>query len=422
MDAKIYLLCRRAQNSRLYRDWPERCLLPTIEVDQAVNTWKVPDDAALLVTHNHYRWEELAKLREVLGNNDVPILILVDGVLEYRNTWCHPGLPDGSLFQPLFGHKLACLGNAQARVVESWGNAGRCEVVGFPAFDTMSELPMPASESFRLLVATAKTPWFDESQKQLVLNSIVDLKQAMEATAHLDGVPIEVDWRIAPEVAVHLGLEVVGPDLRPPLEEAMGNVHAVITTPSTLYLESVLYGRPTAVLDYHNQPAYVPSAWRMTSKDHFAAVLSELKNPPPAKLDFQQLVLHDQLQRHQSATERMVQLVDGMAKEGVECRMQRRPVQLPPKMLPPLTPGSQAPFDLRRAYTENEMFAVQDLQRLQIELTAAVERLDQLPEELAEKQNRVYDLMENNHRLQQRVRELHERVKKLRKRLGIEKE
>ncbi len=65
----------------------------------------------------------------------IPTLILADGILEYRNTWEHPQLPAGSLFQPVLGHKIACLGRSQARILESWHNGNRCEVTGSPRFD-----------------------------------------------------------------------------------------------------------------------------------------------------------------------------------------------------------------------------------------------------------------------------------------------
>src|SRR5688572_27537421 len=71
----------------------------------------------------------------------VPVLHVVDGVLEWRNTWENPrslseerGLP---LFQPVLADKIACLGRSQARILESWGNLGRCEVVGAPRLDNL---------------------------------------------------------------------------------------------------------------------------------------------------------------------------------------------------------------------------------------------------------------------------------------------
>jgi len=146
VDGKIYLLFRYAlRQQRIYRDWPDQCSLPCESVDDPISDWVVPDDAALLITHVHYRWEELSFLRKTFEENRVPILILADGVLEYRNTWQHEGLPKGSMFQPVFGHKLACIGSGQARLIESWGNPGRCEVVGFPPLDSSKHFHLGSS-------------------------------------------------------------------------------------------------------------------------------------------------------------------------------------------------------------------------------------------------------------------------------------
>jgi hypothetical protein len=98
--------------------------IATEVVEEYLPDWRVPDDAGILVTHMHYRWEEITTLRRIFNDNRVPILILSDGILEYRNTWEHPDLAKGSLFQPVIGHKLACIGRGQARILEGWGNEG----------------------------------------------------------------------------------------------------------------------------------------------------------------------------------------------------------------------------------------------------------------------------------------------------------
>ena len=60
--------------------------------------------------------------------------------------------------------ELICiLNHSQARVLESWGNAGKCEIVGLPHLDRYCEfkrrLRQP-DEPFRILMMTAKTPFF----------------------------------------------------------------------------------------------------------------------------------------------------------------------------------------------------------------------------------------------------------------------
>ena len=53
----------------------------------------------------------------------------------------HPDIVPGSIFQPVVGHKIACLGRSQARILESWGNVGKCEIVGAPRLDRLIGKP-----------------------------------------------------------------------------------------------------------------------------------------------------------------------------------------------------------------------------------------------------------------------------------------
>lgn len=387
-----------------------------------MHQWHVPDDAALIVTHSHYRWEELSVLRTILKENRTPILILADGILEYRNTWQHSGLPDGSIFQPLFGHKLACIGAGQARLLESWGNAGRCEVVGMPAFDSVQSLPPPDHDNgtLRLLVATATTPAFDEKQRQVLIQSLILLRDFAQTQKLSTGRKIEVSWRIKEDLSTAIGVEATDETSRPPLPQALASVDAVITTPSTLYLESVLHGRPTAVLDFHNSPAYVPTAWHISAAEHIRPTIEDLAKPPQSKIQFQQFILEQQLQHQEPATNRMVNLVNAMATVGLESRQNNSQVSFPDQILAPPKTHTSAALNLSYYYPHNKAFTEHDTQRLQIELSAAIERLGQLPGEVAENELRMNELMATVDAQKDRIRSLHQRVKSLRQRFGVE--
>ncbi|MEL7499101.1 MAG: hypothetical protein AAFN77_15955 [Planctomycetota bacterium] len=419
-----YLLFRTAEANRLYQSWRDQCAFATEVVTDAPHSWEPPDDAVMLVTHMHYRWEDLSCLRRVFNDNRLPILILADGILEYRNTWEHEGLPDGAMFQPLFGHKIACMGEGQARLIESWGNGGRCEVVGFSAFESIQPLPLrttPSSQNdFRLMIATANTPSFDEQQHRVLLESLNAIREWADGKTTSDGRRVELDWRLNLQLTQELDLPVVEAEDRPSLHDAISEVDAVITTPSTLYLESCLLGRPTALLDFHNRPQYVPSAWSIGAKSMIGDVVEELANPPAAKLQFQDFSLRDQLQIAESPIQRLVTLVDAMCRHGEMCRNENRNVELPERILKPAaTQRGQSPLSLASLYPNNKVFEQQDRQRLQIELTAAVERLKQLPDEVASQGNYILRLLGKNKKLNNRIQNLHQRVVSLRARLGI---
>lgn len=418
---RVYILCNFARFSSLYTSWLDKLPVPYEVVEPAAARWQPPDDCGLIVTHMHYRWEEVSAIRRISETQRIPVLVLADGILEYRNLYEHPELADGCIFQPLMGHKLACLGRAQARVVESWGNVGKCEIVGLPRLDPFlveQAPPIRTVGPFRLLIATATTPYFNAQQRESVVESLLHFKQRLEANSRVNGRKTEVTWRLTAGLERDLGLEPA-PEAknRPSLSQAIDEADAVITTPSTLYLESTLKRRPTAILDFYNSPNFVSAAWTINAPRHFNAILSELANPPATKLLFQETELHDQLACHSPATPRLIELILAMLRCGEDSRRAGQPLQLPLRMLAdPLHGFAQVEpeFDLARLFPENEAFAEQDLARVQVELNLARERLGSLPEELEEMRQRALELNGRNHQLTKQVREQKERIQKLR--------
>lgn len=382
MSGRAYILCRFARESNLYRPWLQRLSLPVHVVDTTLIGWKVPDDAAILITHMHYRWDEYQVLRSVYALDRVPILILADGVMEYRNIYEHPDLADGCIFQPVVGHKLACLGRAQARIVESWGNVGKCEIVGLPRLDASFSQPVEPREEqgpFRLLIATATTPAFNAVQRRAVIQSLGQIKNIIEEMGQVHGRPIEVQWRLTDGYDFELG--ITPPDTQqqvPPLDEAITHADAVMTTPSTLFLESALRGRPTALLDFHLAPQFIASAWTISEPQQVRSIISDLAQPPAAKMLFQWTSLHDQLRFDGGATDRMVSLIEEMVWAGRESRSAGLRVHLPARMVDDPDAGFarvEPFFDLRRLFPANSTFHNQDLAAMQVELNLAVERL-----------------------------------------------
>ena len=461
---KIYLVCQNANHSELYSPWMEQLSFPTVVVQDGSANWIVPDDAILIVTHLHFAWDNLALLRRSYQQNKVPILILCDGVLEYRNTWQNDSISEGVIYQPVFGHKIACLGRGQARILESWGNVGKCEIVGLPRLDsfleraigmdkkrerdlagpgdlTGSDQPIDdhldalsasmeagssrveTAKSFRLLVATAKQPAFNDQQRRRVINSLNDLKQSIEAIGQIQGRSIEVAWRLTGGLEQEIGLPTNGNDsARPPLIDQICQSDAVITTPSTLYLESILLKRPTAILDYHGCPSYVPAAWTISAAEHIEPVLRELADPPHAKMLFQQSTLVDQLECQSPATTRMVTLIETMAKAGMTTRNQTIPLTLPVRILtdPNQGFGPVSPdFDLAKLFPENRSFQIESLQQLQIELAAAIQKMGTLPDELNQLKLHIAYLIESLEQAKLRNRDIHVRWIKLQKEHGI---
>ena len=279
------------------------------------------------------------------------------------------------LFQPVLAHKIACLGKSQARTLESWGNLGKCEVVGAPRFDNLigrTPRKRPEGEPFRILVMTARQPGFTPRQAELILKSLLDLKAWFEGHERMGEVRIDPLWRLTGDLPARIGIsaeptEFTGKELAAILPE----MDAVISTPSTALIEGMLQGVPVALLDYTNSPDYVPAAWRITAPNHLDMVLPELLRPSDARLLYQDTVLHDALECRTPATPRLVRLAAEMIRISRERREKGIPLSFPPRMLPPEGEGHHLPeerFDLRRLYPNHPVFGKTDVVELQTEL------------------------------------------------------
>jgi hypothetical protein len=334
---KIYILDRYASARQHWLAWKNACSQPVQVVDDFDLDWRPPADAGVVVCIQHFRAPEVSILRRIAAEQRVPVLIQADGILEFRNTWERPDNPPGTIYQPVLGHKIACVGRSQVRVLEAWGNDGKCESVGIPRLDASNrDNRRPrGDEVWRVLVATAKCPAFTDEQRRLVVTSLIELKNWLDVNDRIDGRKVAVQWRLTDGLESEIALPSNShstPKIN--LMAQLAEVDAVVTTPSTLMLEAMWYGIPTAILDYTNSPGYVAAAWSITAAAHFDRVMNELANPPAPKRRLQEMLLHDSLECHGSAVGRMIRLIDEMVHCGRRCRERGVPLQLPYKIIP----------------------------------------------------------------------------------------
>lgn len=358
----------------LYSSWIEQTGMEVEFVTDAAAGYKFPSDTGLVVSADCYSQPRVTLLRRAVEEG-IPTLLLADGILEYRNTWDHPQISPGSLFQPVMAHKIACLGRSQVRTLQSWGNDCSCEVVGSPRFDryaAISRRSRSANQTFRVLVMTAMTPYFSSEQKVLVHRSLADLERYFEDTKRIGDVVIEPVWRLTKGLDREIGVESSITDLTGrELMDVLQNVDAVVSTPSTSMLEAMLVGLPVATLDYTNSPLYVQPAWRISAPEHILSVVPELVVPPAARMLFQDATLHDALECSTLAAPRMVKLARKMIEAGREARQRGKPLSLSAHILSESAScrvERETRFQPEMLYPECRVFRERDLLALQVEI------------------------------------------------------
>ncbi len=201
----------------------------------------------------------------------LPAMLLMDGVVEWRNTFRNPRVGP-SFLNPAPVHAVACAGGVCAEVLIELGN--NAWATGLPRLDAAPR-ELPAGE--RLLVATARRPWFDEDERARLTRAIANVRDG----AHALGIPVL--WRLTCGLGDALG---VRNDPRP-LPEALADARAVLTTPSTLVLESMLAGRPTGVIDAFGAPVWheTPWVWDAAYQAALPGVLASLLAPDDERVE-----------------------------------------------------------------------------------------------------------------------------------------
>lgn len=176
----------------------------------------------------------------------IPSLLLMDGIVEYRNTFVNPRV-DEAFLRPAPAGAVACAGEVDRARLESFGN--RAFATGLPRLASIARTPVPGEAS--VLVATARTPAFNDDELGLLIGALERVRDGLRAI----GVPAR--WRLTGGLDGRLGVINEGGSLC----EALAASSAVITTPSTLLVESMLSGRATALLHPFTTPRWQEAAW-----------------------------------------------------------------------------------------------------------------------------------------------------------------
>ncbi|MCZ4694011.1 hypothetical protein DWB61_03090 [Ancylomarina euxinus] len=333
---------------------------------------KIIEEKPDLVIIPDEHWCELGNIVATCKAHGILTLQLMDGILEWRRTWDYGSNGHringilNPLNQPAFAHKIACLGFKDFRLLESWGNHGKCEIVGMPRLRNIQGLRTDFShldkKKGKILVCTAKTPAFTIEQERKTIESLKDLRDFFKERND-----VEIVWRLSGDLSEKLNIKNTLTDLNGlEIHRIIQEVDSVITTPSTTLLEAMVLKTPVALLDYHNLPHYFESAWIISSQNHILNVFEELMNPPVVKLDYQEFLLNDQLFQHEDATTRLLLLIESMINYKDD------PENLPTTILDNIyAPTYRISSEIGTYYPELSWLEKLDKRELELKLSAA---------------------------------------------------
>jgi hypothetical protein len=274
----------------------------------------------LLLTPTEY-WPHITEIVVAAKKAGVVTIHLSDGILEWRNSFEQAPSDvenvGNYIWKPIHSDYFLALGADQKRVVECWGNFGKCYAIGAPRMENevlrYAEREWEQSESVvrRVLVASAKKFAIGLTDAAVTLQAYQDLKRFFEEKYPDLPVCYQPIWRVSDQLALELGLtqEQISSG-QGDLAQVIDSVDVVVTGPSTLMLEAMLHRKPVVCLDYTSSPQFVRAAWNIRSEKHIIPAFFSLLALDSHRVDFQEFELKEQLRLDGSPSRRLDEFID----------------------------------------------------------------------------------------------------------------
>lgn len=335
------------------------------------------DDEKPDIVLTSLEWVPYQRLVIAAANKrNIPTLYVMDGVIEWNYVWHNQSFifPQGTALQPLLAKHIAVIGRRPARILASMGLGSKIHVIGLPRLDGMQcQRIIDAEKPPILLICTARTASHNINHQIHVKQALRDIHDVARELG------IACIWRIASELAEDMNITV---SEQPNIQADMAKASGVITFPSTVALEAMKLGIPTAIVEYDVNPLYVESAWQIRSKAHIYGVIHELLYPPYEKRAYQDFCLHEELESG-DATSKLVRLIqDIVAGDDVE-QAEKNPCAV------------YGALDYRLVHSQLTTFATSNMATLQYELDANVKYRTELRQKILILYQKVIHLSQN---------------------------
>jgi hypothetical protein len=247
---------------------------------------------------------------------NIPSLLFQDGTIDWiiqNEGELYAGNGGPTHFHPILTDKIAVIGHQSARVIASWNDASKVEVVGFPilqqeiddATKYRQNKKSKNKEKCNVLITSTRQGWFCERQKVAFVEALKDLKIYFEGQSN-----IHVNWRLSRNLAEIIGVEnemkvKESVELVPLIKEA----DLIISAQSTVVVEAMLHGKPVAIIDYLNVPQYYGTAWIINTKTEIASTVESMMKAEPNRMLYQEHQLNDILEIHNNSIEQAKSLI-----------------------------------------------------------------------------------------------------------------
>lgn len=237
----------------------------------------------------------------------IKVIYLIDGIVDWELCFNNTRyvINEGTFMQPIISDKVLCIGSEQCEFLKFIGcDIKKLEIVGIPRFDKYKTIAYSLNKNKKLkgLVVTPKT--FALNEKAYFAR----YKFLEKLVKHFDYNKINVIYRIDPCVALNLGVDSTY--LKNSIDDDLRECDFVLSFPSTSIFESMIYDKPTALINCDLAPLLVKTPWVIQSESDVEQVLCELMNPEQIKMAYQRYLLNNNVSYIGRASEKLKNIIE----------------------------------------------------------------------------------------------------------------
>jgi hypothetical protein len=337
-----------------------KIIKPLEKVNEFVIEFVNPDvfsfnefESDIILTVSDWRANIASILIEAKKRN-IPTLMFQDGTLDWIIQYKgdkYGGSGGPTHFHPILTDKIATIGYQSARLISSWNEASKVEVVGFPIIQSIideidfeKKAKLITKDKVKVLVTSTRQGWFCEEQKLSFVEALLDLNNFFSANKRF-----EVVWRLSRNLSDIVGVENTLKDKESyELKDIIVDSDIVVSAQSTVVVEAMLQNKPVAIIDYLNSPQFYSTSWFITNKKQIADTIESMLSREANRMSYQDYLLNDILQLEKNSIELSAELI----KKMVEFKSQYPTMNFPENML-----GFNSPFsNVKRKYELKDIY------------------------------------------------------------------
>lgn len=293
---RILVVMPRQKFVGLAGEIPERFkgVFEFVKKKQYLEAGNLVSQMSLVITHSYLSPRANYFILQAKARS-IPTLFLVDGPLEWSNSYNNPSLQKtnrffrGYLMEPLIHDVILAVSAAQASYLAFRNPDRDLTFMTYKNKRLTSVKSAPLSvKRWQFLITTAKTPYFGDEEKHNLIHML----------KHLIAVLEQHGYSYVFRIFDHALREALSPKenlLEGSFAEVLQQVECVIGTPSSVLLQSMASDKPTGTLIYRDSPLFYQTGWLVADLYSLETTLASMILREETRMDFQTCCLKQNL-------------------------------------------------------------------------------------------------------------------------------